>query len=72
MTKSAVPRRHLPSSPFRAPVEPPVRRFEVGDRVSHDQHGLGRVIGVEAEAVLVDFGSVQKRVLSPYGKMSVL
>ncbi|MFF2193756.1 hypothetical protein [Streptomyces sp. NPDC058157] len=72
MTKSAVPRRHLPSSPFRAPVEPPVRRFGVGDRVSHDQHGLGRVIGVEEEAVLVDFGSVQKRVLSPYGKMSLL
>ncbi|AZM88230.1 MULTISPECIES: CarD family transcriptional regulator [Streptomyces] len=72
MTKSAVPRRHLPSSPFRAPVEPPVRRFEVGDRVSHDQHGLGRVIGVEEEAVLVDFGSVRMRVLSPYGKMSVL
>ncbi|MDK9496743.1 MULTISPECIES: CarD family transcriptional regulator [Streptomyces] len=72
MTKSAVPRRHLPSSPFKAPVEPPVRRFDVGDRVSHDQHGLGRVIGVEEEAVLVDFGSVQKRVLSPYGKMSVL
>ncbi|EFL14061.1 conserved hypothetical protein [Streptomyces sp. C] len=72
MSKSAAPRRHLPSSPFRAPVEPPVRRFDVGDRVSHDQHGLGRVIGVEEEAVLVDFGSVQKRVLSPYGKMSVL
>ncbi|WP_405981631.1 CarD family transcriptional regulator [Streptomyces sp. NBC_00158] len=72
MSKSAAPRRHLPSSPFRAPVEPPVRRFDVGDRVSHDQHGLGRVIGVEEEAVLVDFGSVQMRVLSPYGKMSVL
>ncbi|MEU9718536.1 hypothetical protein [Streptomyces sp. NPDC047976] len=72
MTKSAGPRRHLPSSPFRAPVEPPVRRFDVGDRVSHDQHGLGRVIGVEEEAVLVDFGSVQRRVLSPYAKMSVL
>ncbi|GAA3383450.1 hypothetical protein GCM10017750_53740 [Streptomyces racemochromogenes] len=44
----------------------------MGDRVSHDQHGLGRVIGVEEEAVLVDFGSVRMRVLSPYGKMSVL
>lgn len=53
-------------------MEPPVRRFGVGDRVSHDQHGLGRVIGVEEDAVLVDFGSVQRRVLSPYGKMSVL
>ncbi|MEU8775691.1 hypothetical protein [Streptomyces sp. NPDC048606] len=73
MTKSAVPRRHLPSSPFKAPVEAPLRHFDVGDRVSHDEHGLGRVVGVEEGiAVLVDFGSVQKRILSPYSKMSVL
>ncbi|ROQ99088.1 hypothetical protein EDE04_5638 [Streptomyces sp. 2132.2] len=73
MTKSAVPRRHLPSSPFKAPVEPPLRQFSVGDRVSHDEHGLGRVVGIEEGiAVLVDFGSVQKRILSPYTKMSAL
>ncbi|MFD3541853.1 CarD family transcriptional regulator [Streptomyces sp. NPDC055254] len=73
MTKSAVPRRHLPSSPFKAPVEPPLRQFSVGDRVSHDEHGLGRVVGIEEGiAVLVDFGSVQKRILSPYTKLAAL
>ncbi|MBT2544662.1 hypothetical protein J7E99_29150 [Streptomyces sp. ISL-44] len=73
MTKSAVPRRHLPSSPFKAPVEQPIRQFSVGDRVTHDEHGLGRVVGIEEGiAVLVDFGSVQKRVLSPYTKMAAL
>ncbi len=54
-------------------MEQPVRQFSVGDRVSHDEHGLGRVVGIEEGiAVLVDFGSVQKRILSPYSKMAVL
>ncbi|MFE4259117.1 hypothetical protein [Streptomyces sp. NPDC056883] len=74
MTKSAVPRRHLPSSPFKAPVEAPLRHFNVGDRVSHDEHGLGRVVAIEEGiAVLVEFGpEVRKRILSPYTKMSAL
>ncbi|MFE9257629.1 hypothetical protein [Streptomyces sp. NPDC006879] len=73
MTKSAVPRRHLPSSPFKAPATPPPRHFELGDRITHDEHGLGRVIGVEEGiAVLVDFGQMQKRITSPYSKMTVL
>lgn len=70
MTKSAVPKRHLPHSPFRAPVTPPCDRFAVGDRVVHDVYGLGQVTGVEEEiAVLVDFGSQQERILSPFSKM---
>ncbi|MEU6310564.1 hypothetical protein [Streptomyces sp. NPDC047014] len=73
MTKPVVPRRHLPSSPFKPPVELPVREFGVGDRVTHDEYGLGRVVGIEEGiAVLVDFGSVQKRILSPYDKMAAL
>ncbi|GAA0292876.1 hypothetical protein GCM10010302_34410 [Streptomyces polychromogenes] len=73
MTRPAASRRHLSSSPFAPPVEPPVRRFGVGDRVSHDAYGLGRVVDVEeGVAVCVDFGSVRKRVLSPYTRMSVL
>jgi hypothetical protein len=36
-------------------------------------YGLGRVIGVEdGIAVLVDFGSSQMRILSPYSKMTKL
>ncbi|BDH14580.1 hypothetical protein HOK021_57590 [Streptomyces hygroscopicus] len=45
----------------------------MGDRVTHDEHGLGRVIGIEDEvAVLVDFGSVQARIMSPYSKLAKL
>ncbi|MFH7594636.1 hypothetical protein WDV06_05945 [Streptomyces racemochromogenes] len=73
MTRPAASRRHLPSSPFKAPVEPPVRGFGVGDRVNHDAFGLGRVVGVEEDvAVLVDFGATRRRVLSPYSRMTVL
>ncbi|RKN07213.1 hypothetical protein [Streptomyces radicis] len=73
MTKSAVPKRHLPTSPFKAPVAPPPKQFAVGDQVTHDVYGLGRVLSVDAEiAVLVDFGSVRERILSPYTKMSKL
>ncbi|WP_344526096.1 hypothetical protein [Streptomyces albiaxialis] len=73
MTKPAAPRRSLPTSPFQAPVTLPPEQFAVGDRVSHDMYGLGRVIGIEdGLAVLVDFTSAQKRVMSPYTKMSKL
>ncbi|MFI7499318.1 CarD family transcriptional regulator [Streptomyces sp. NPDC049687] len=73
MTKSAAPKRHLPTSPFKAPIPPPLKQFAVGDQVTHDMHGLGRVIGIEEGiAALVDFGSTQERILSPYAKMSKL
>lgn len=73
MTKSSAPRRHLPTSPFAAPVTPTVEEFAVGDRVSHDQFGLGRVVGAEkGTAVLVDFGPHQTRIPSPYKGMSKL
>ncbi|MET8629046.1 hypothetical protein ABZW30_35815 [Kitasatospora sp. NPDC004669] len=72
MTKSAAVRRHLPTSPFKARVEAPPKRFAVGDRVTHDSYGLGRVIGLEGDgdiAVLVDFGSQQERITPPYTAM---
>jgi hypothetical protein len=73
MTKSAVARRHLPTSPFKAPVVPPDKHFAVGERVTHDTYGLGRITAVEEGiAVLVDFGSRQVRILSPYVKLSGL
>jgi hypothetical protein len=73
MTKPAVAKRFLPTSPFKAPVPPPHKRFAVGNRVTHDVYGLGRVTGIEeGVAVLVDFGSTQKRITSPYTKMSHL
>ncbi|WP_406411117.1 hypothetical protein [Streptomyces sp. NBC_01614] len=73
MTKPPALKRYLPTSPFKAPVTPPLKQFAVGDQVTHDVYGLGRVIGIEdGIAALVDFGSVRKRILSPYTKMSKL
>ncbi|WP_030803075.1 MULTISPECIES: hypothetical protein [unclassified Streptomyces] len=73
MTKPAAARRHLSSSPFKPPVTPPLKHFASGDRVTHDEYGLGRVIGIEDEvAVLVDFGSLQARIVSPYAKLTKL
>ncbi|MFE3879406.1 hypothetical protein ACFXPX_34025 [Kitasatospora sp. NPDC059146] len=53
-------------------VQAPLKRFAVGDRVTHDRYGLGRAIGVEGDgdiAVLVDFGSRQERITQPYAAM---
>jgi len=45
----------------------------MGDQVTHDVYGLGRVVGIEdGIAALVDFGSTQMRILSPYNKMTKL
>ncbi len=67
-------RRPLPTSPFNQPkVEAPVESFALDDRVTHDQYGLGSVVGIEdGIAVLVDFGSRRVRILAPYGKLSRL
>lgn len=73
MTKPAAPKRRLPTSPFQAPVAPAPKHFAMSDQVTHDVYGLGRVIGVEdGVAALVEFGSAQMRILSPYAKMTKL
>ncbi|PVG84892.1 hypothetical protein DDE18_04085 [Nocardioides gansuensis] len=73
MTTYSAPRpRHLASSPFKAPPEQVVEQYKVGDLVSHDAHGVGRVVGMEAAAVTVDFGSRTVRVVSPYTKLELL
>jgi hypothetical protein len=47
--------------------------FELNERVSHDSHGLGTVTNVEpAIAVTVNFGSHQRRIVSPFTKLSKL
>ena len=48
-------RPHLPNSPFRAPVPVQHHQFAVNDRVSHDRHGLGSVIRLEGDRVVVRF-----------------
>lgn len=44
----------------------------VGDRISHDSHGLGRIVGVDAGGATVDFGSATVRVSTPFRKMTKL
>ena len=57
-------RRYHPGSPFQAPVLQPIEQYAVGDRVTHDRHGLGSVVCVEKEiGVLVDFGAKKPFVL---------
>ena len=74
MSNSPAPRRHLPTSPFRAAPPPPLKQFAVGDRVSHDQYGLGRAISVEGDgtSVVVDFGSQRVRISAPFTKLFLL
>lgn len=51
--------RPLPSSPFvRATVTTPTTdAYRVGDRVTLDTRGMGRVVAVSQAYVTVDFGS---------------
>lgn len=63
------PRTHLASSPFKPDPEPVIEIYSVADRVSHDTFGLGRVVGVDADAVTVDFGGTTTRVPSPFHRL---
>lgn len=66
-------RRHLASSPFTPPVPQVVPTFELDERVTHDRYGLGRVVSVEGDqAVVVDFGASQIRLVRPFDKLSTL
>ena len=62
----------MASSPFRPKPEPIIEEYALDDLVSHDSYGVGRVIGMETGAVLVDFRSQKVRITSPYAKMSRL
>jgi hypothetical protein len=68
----AAARRYLPGSPFQASVVRPAETFAVHDQVTHDAYGLGVILGVEAAAVLVDFGPQQRRIPLPCAKLSKL
>lgn len=50
-------RRRLPTSPF-SNEETPKDRLDLtdGDRVTHDKHGMGRVVRIEDSACVVSFG----------------
>ena len=66
-------RRQLPGSPFNAPAPPaPAQTFAVRDQVTHDKYGLGVILGVDDDAVLVDFGPQQRRIPLPCAKLTKL
>ena len=65
--------RHPPGSPFNAPAPPrPAQRFAVHDQVTHDTYGLGVILGVDDDAVLVDFRPPQRRIPLPCAKLTKL
>lgn len=69
------PRRVLAGSPFNVPTEAlQAQHFEVDDRVSHDRHGLGRVVDVEGDDLMVvDFGSgIRQRIAMNSAKVHKL
>lgn len=57
------PGRVLATSPFvrETRIVPTTADFRVGDRVTLDSRGMGRVIEVTAEYVVVDFGTGGRR-----------
>jgi len=65
-------RRHLASSPFRPEPEPVIEQFALGDLVSHDSYGMGRVTSIETAAMTVDFGAQTLRIKSPFAKVTKL
>jgi hypothetical protein len=67
-------RRPIPGSPFNTPSPPPqpIEQFAAEDLVTHDRHGLGRVISIETDTVLVDFGTRRYRITAPYTKLTKL
>lgn len=52
------PAREVTRHGVRRPAKPVVvpHDWTVGERCTHDSHGLGSVVRVEASSVLVDFG----------------
>lgn len=64
--------RRLPNSPFAAEPEKVVEEYAVGDRVVHDQHGMGSVVSVDPMGVTVDFGSASTRIPRPFARMEKL
>jgi hypothetical protein len=70
----AAARPFLPTSPFGVPaLTPPAEQFAVQDQVTHDKYGLGRVISVEDDTILIiDFGTRRVQITTPCAKLTKL
>ncbi len=63
----------LPASPFKDVTAPNVEKFDVDDRITHDRHGVGRVVRVESDSVVhVAFGHEVRRITLPNPKVTRL
>jgi hypothetical protein len=49
-----------------------IEAYAVDDRVSHDSYGLGRIVGVDAGGVTVDFMGRTVWITTPFRKMNKL
>lgn len=72
MATTSGKRRHLASSPFPPAPEPIIEVYAIGDLVSHDAYGVGRVVGLDAGAATVDFGAKTVRIKTPFDRMGKL
>jgi len=69
----AATRRLLPTSPFGAePPAPPAELFAEQDQVTHDKYGLGLVISVEDDTLIIDFAGRLARITMPCAKLAKL
>ena len=75
-TRPPPARRVLPTSPFAGRVIGPTasERLVVGDRVTHDRLGLGRILRiVDDHEVVVEFGDGTGRTIAiQHGKLTKL
>lgn len=63
-------RRHLASSPFAPPTEIVPAVFAVGQQVSHDTYGLGRVVSLTfTTGASIDFGREVRHIALPTSKL---
>ena len=64
LAPAAVRPVRTPGPQARTGTRPSGARFTAGQRVTHDRHGLGRVVDVRAGQVTVDFGSGGRRTVA--------
>lgn len=70
MPTTSSPRPRHANSPFRVEPEPVYETYVLGDRVVHDAHGMGRVLGVDPTGLTVDFTDKTLRITTPCRKMT--
>ncbi|HEY3534686.1 MAG TPA: hypothetical protein VGK60_03900 [Pedococcus sp.] len=71
-TRPPARRPHLKNSPFRAPEPVEQTNYSANDRVAHDRHGLGSVVRLDGDRVVVRFRDQMVSVPRSTTKMHLL